>query len=73
MSNEDVTQMQGEIVDNLPNVTFWVKLENGYVDLGHISESMQMHYVRILPCDKVTAEMTPYDLTRRGRIVCRVR
>jgi translation initiation factor IF-1 len=60
--------MQGEIVDNLPDSTFRVKLENGYVVLGHISESMQRHYIRMLPGDKVTVEMTPYDLTR-GRIV----
>jgi translation initiation factor IF-1 len=72
MSKEDVIQMQGEIVDNLPNATFRVKLENGHEVLGHISGKMRMHYIRILPGDKVTVEMTPYDLTR-GRIVFRVK
>ena len=67
MSKEDVIQMQGEIVDNLPNATFKVKLENGHVVLGHISGKMRMHYIRILPGDKVTVELTPYDFTR-GRI-----
>ena len=67
MSNEDVIQIYVEIVGNLPD-TFRVKLENGYVVLGHISESMQRHYILMLPGDKVTVEMTPYDLTR-GRIV----
>ena len=67
---DDVIQMQGEIVDNLPNATFRVKLENGHVILGHISGKMLMHYIRILPGDKVTVEMSPYDLSR-GRITYR--
>ena len=54
MAKEDVIQMQGEIVENLPNATFRVKLENGHVVLGHISGKMRMHYIRILPGDKVT-------------------
>ena len=58
---DDAIQMQGEIVDNLPNATFRVKLENGHVILGHISGKMRMHYIRILPGDKVTVELTPYD------------
>jgi translation initiation factor IF-1 len=62
--------MQGEIVDNLPNATFKVKLENGHVVLGHISGKMRMHYIRILPGDRVQVELTPYDLTR-GRITYR--
>ena len=70
MSKEDVIQMQGEIVETLPNATFRVKLENGHVVLGHISGKMRMHYIRILPGDKVTVEMSPYDLTR-GRITYR--
>ena len=70
MSKEDVIQMQGEIVDNLPNATFRVKLENGHVILGHISGKMRMNYIRILPGDKVQVELTPYDLTR-GRITYR--
>ena len=72
MPKEDVIQMQGEIVDNLPNATFKVKLENGHVVLGHISGNMRMHYIRILPGDRVTVELTPYDLSR-ARIVFRAR
>ncbi len=64
--------MLGEIEETLPNATFKVKLENGLVVLGHISGKMRMHYIRILPGDKVTVEMTPYDLTR-GRIVFRAK
>ena len=63
MSKDDVIQMAGEIVENLPNAMFRVKLENGHVVLGHISGKMRMHYIRILPGDKVTVEMTPYDLS----------
>ena len=63
MAKEDTIQMQGEIVETLPNATFRVKLENGHVVLGHISGKMRMHYIRILPGDKVTVELTPYDLT----------
>jgi translation initiation factor IF-1 len=72
MSKEEVIQMQGEIMETLPNATFRVKLENGNVILGHISGKMRMHYIRILPGDKVTVELTPYDLTR-GRIVFRAK
>src|SRR3546814_6372901 len=70
MSKDDVIQMQGEVLENLPNATFRVKLENGHVVLGHISGKMRMHYIRILPGDKVTVELTPYDLSR-ARIVFR--
>ena len=72
MAKDDVIQMAGEIVENLPNATFRVKLENGHVVLGHISGKMRMHYIRILPGDKVTVELTPYDLTR-ARIVFRAK
>ena len=72
MAKEDVLQMQGEIVESLPNATFRVKLENGHIVLGHISGKMRMHYIRILPGDKVTMELTPYDLTK-GRIVFRAK
>lgn len=72
MAKEDVIQMQGEIVETLPNATFRVRLENGHVVLGHISGKMRMHYIRILPGDTVTVELTPYDLTR-GRIVFRAK
>ena len=72
MSKDDVIQMAGEIIENLPNAMFHVKLENGHVVLGHISGKMRMHYIRILPGDKVTVEMTPYDLTR-ARIIFRAK
>lgn len=72
MGKEEVIQMPGEIMETLPNATFRVKLENGHVVLGHISGKMRMHYIRILPGDKVTVELTPYDLTR-GRIVFRAK
>ena len=64
MSKDDVIQMAGEIIENLPNAMFRVKLENGHVVLGHISGKMRMHYIRILPGDKVTVDVSPYDLTR---------
>ena len=70
MSKEDVIQMQGEVLENLPNATFRVKLENGHVLLSHISGKMRMHYIRILPGDRVVLEISPYDTTR-GRIVYR--
>ncbi|MEQ1673747.1 MAG: translation initiation factor IF-1 [Candidatus Nitrotoga sp.] len=72
MAKEEAMQMQGEVVESLPNATFRVKLENGYIVLGHISGKMRMHYIRILPGDKVTVELTPYDLTK-GRIIFRAK
>lgn len=72
MTKEDVIEMQGEVVETLPNATFRVKLENGHIVLGHISGKMRMHYIRILPGDKVTVQLTPYDLTK-GRIVFRAK
>jgi translation initiation factor IF-1 len=72
VSKEETIQMQGEVVETLPNATFRVKLENGHVVLGHISGKMRMHYIRILPGDKVTVELTPYDLSR-ARIVFRAK
>ena len=68
----DAIQMMGTVTEVLPNTTFRVKLENGHVVLGHISGKMRMNYIRILPGDKVTVELTPYDLTR-GRIVFRAK
>ena len=68
MAKEDTIQMQGEVLETLPNATFKIKLENGHEVLGHISGKMRMHYIRISPGDKVTVEMTPYDLSR-ARIV----
>jgi translation initiation factor IF-1 len=70
MSKEDVIQMAGEVEESLPNATFRIKLENGHVVLGHISGKMRMHYIRILPGDRVTVELSPYDLSR-GRITYR--
>ncbi len=72
MTKEDVIEMQGEVTENVPNATFRVRLENGHVVLGHISGKMRMHYIRILPGDKVTVQLTPYDLTK-GRIVFRTK
>lgn len=72
MSREDYIEMQGEILENLPSATFKVKLENGHVVLGHISGKMRMHYIRILPGDRVTVQLTPYDLSR-ARIVFRAK
>jgi translation initiation factor IF-1 len=72
MAKEDVIQMQGEVEEALPNATFRVKLENGFVVLGHISGKMRMHYIRILPGDKVTVEVSPYDLSK-ARIVFRAK
>ena len=64
MSKDDVIQMQGEVLENLPNATFRVKLENGHIVLGHISGKMRMHYIKLLPGDKVKLEMSPYDLSK---------
>ena len=72
MSKEDTIQMQGEILEMLPNATFRVMLENGHVVLGHISGKMRMHYIKILPGDKVTVDLTPYDLSR-ARIIFRAK
>jgi translation initiation factor IF-1 len=72
MSKEDAIEMQGEVMENLPNATFRVRLENGHMVLGHISGKMRMHYIRILPGDKVTVQLTPYDLNK-ARIVFRAK
>ncbi|HCU66846.1 MAG TPA: translation initiation factor IF-1 [Rheinheimera sp.] len=72
MAKEDVIEMQGTILDTLPNTMFRVELENGHVVIAHISGKMRKNYIRILTGDKVTVEMTPYDLTK-GRIVFRQR
>ena len=70
MAKEDYIEMQGEVIENLPNATFKVKLENGFEVLAHISGKIRMNYIRILPGDKVKVELSPYDLTK-GRIVYR--
>jgi len=67
---EEAIQVEGKVVEPLPNAMFRVQLENGHKVLAHISGKMRMHYVKILPGDKVTVELSPYDLTR-GRIVYR--
>ena len=72
MSKEDAIQMEGEVVDTLPNTTFRVKLKNGHIVTAHISGKMRKNYIRILTGDAVTVEMTPYDLSK-GRIVYRGR
>ncbi len=66
----DAIQMMGTVREVLPNTTFRVELENGHVVLAHISGKMRMHYIRILPGDRVQVELSPYDLTR-GRITYR--
>ncbi|WP_210395304.1 translation initiation factor IF-1 [Motiliproteus sediminis] len=72
MAKEDCIEMEGTIVDTLPNTTFRVELENGHVVTAHISGKMRKHYIRILTGDKVKVELTPYDLSK-GRIVYRAR
>jgi len=72
MAKEDVIQMEGTVVDTLPNTMFRVELENGHVITAHISGKMRKHYIRILTGDKVTVELTPYDLSK-GRITYRAR
>ncbi|MBO6069798.1 MAG: translation initiation factor IF-1 [Succinivibrionaceae bacterium] len=72
MSKEDNIEMQGTIVETLPNTTFRVQLENGHEVIAHISGKMRKNYIRILTGDKVTVQLTPYDLSK-GRIVFRAR
>ena len=70
LSKEEGIQVEGTVVEPLPNAMFRVELENKHVVLAHISGKMRMHFIKILPGDKVTVELSPYDLTR-GRIVYR--
>lgn len=70
MAKEDSIEMNGTVIDTLPNTTFKVELENGHVINAHISGRMRKNYIRILTGDKVVVELTPYDLSR-GRIVFR--
>jgi len=67
MANKDVLEVQGTVIETLPNAMFRVELENGHVVLAHISGKIRMNFIRILPGDKVLLELTPYDLSR-GRI-----
>jgi translation initiation factor IF-1 len=70
MSKEEAIEVQGVILENLPNAMFRVKLENGQQILAYVSGKMRMHFIKILPGDKVTVELSPYDLTK-GRITYR--
>ena len=70
MAKEEPLQVEGTVTESLPNATFRVELENGHKILAHISGKMRMNFIRILPGDKVTIEMSPYDLSK-GRIIYR--
>ncbi|MCI8442273.1 MAG: translation initiation factor IF-1 [Provencibacterium sp.] len=70
MSKSDVIEIEGKVIESLPNAQFQVELENGHQILAHISGKLRMNFIRILPGDKVTVEISPYDLTK-GRITWR--
>lgn len=70
MSKDDVIEVEGVVVEKLPNAQFLIELENGHKIIGHISGKLRMHYIKIIPGDKVMIEMSPYDLTK-GRITWR--
>jgi len=70
LAKEDVIEVEGKVIEPLPNAMFKVELENGHQILAHVSGKIRMHFIRILPGDKVTVELSPYDLTR-GRITYR--
>ncbi len=70
MAKEDVIEVEGKVIEAMPNAMFQVELENGHQILAHISGKLRMNFIRILPGDKVTVELSPYDLTR-GRITWR--
>ena len=70
MAKDDVIELEGTVVESLPNTTFRVDIGNGHIILAHISGKLRMNFIRILPGDKVTVQMSPYDLTR-GRITYR--
>ena len=72
MVKEDVIEVEGTVIEALPNTNFKVELENGYVVLAHISGKLRMNYIKILPGDKVKVELSPYDLTK-GRITWRAK
>ena len=72
MSKDDVIEVEGKIVEALPNAMFQVELDNGHRVLAHISGKLRMNFIRILPGDRVTLELSPYDLTR-GRIIWRAK
>jgi len=70
MAKEDAIRLEATVTESLPNAMFRVKLDNGHILLAHVSGKMRMNFIRILPGDKVTVELSPYDL-QRGRIVMR--
>jgi len=70
VAKDDVIEVEGTVIEPLPNAMFKVELENGHKVLAHVSGKIRMHFIRILPGDKVTVELSPYDLTR-GRITYR--
>jgi translation initiation factor IF-1 len=70
MAKEEKLELEGKVIESLPNTQFLVELENGHRILAHVSGKIRMYYIRILPGDKVTVELSPYDLTR-GRITYR--
>ena len=72
LAKEDVIEVEGTVVESLPNTNFKVELENGHQILAHISGKLRMNYIKILPGDKVKVELSPYDLTR-GRIIWRAK
>ena len=72
MSKEDVIEVEGTVQEALPNATFNVELANGHIILAHVSGKLRMNYIRIVPGDKVTVEMSPYDLSK-GRITWRAK
>ncbi len=72
MAKEEAIEVEGKVVETLPNAMFWVELEKGHKVLAHVSGKMRMHFIRILPGDTVTVELSPYDLTR-GRIIFRAK
>lgn len=72
MSKEDVLEVQGKVIEALPNAIFRVQVEGGPVILAHLSGKLRIHYIKILPGDRVTVELTPYDL-KRGRITYRLK
>jgi translation initiation factor IF-1 len=72
MPKEDAIEVEGIVIEPLPNAMFRVELENGHKVLAHISGKMRMHYIKILPGDRVTVELSPYDLNR-GRIIYRAK
>jgi translation initiation factor IF-1 len=72
MPKEDVIEVQGKVIESLPNAMFRVEVEGGHIILAHLAGKLRIHYIKILPGDKVTVELSPYDLTR-GRITFRLK